>query len=177
MEYECAVWSGVPNRSGSSAETSQYECAVWSGVIGVIILGLQKLQDRFCRENQVKLPPVQARFNYLTLLLFFKIKTSSRLRIYNAYCLKLAVSRHAITCAVINSRYQQGGRPVHWKLFFQDRSFCGMTCPQTFSHWELLRRRIEFPFESCMHARARPAWRSHSHVLGTFAKNSFLLWT
>ena len=29
---------------------------------------------RFCRENHVKLPPVQARFIYLTLLLFYKIK-------------------------------------------------------------------------------------------------------
>ena len=46
-------------------------CAVWSGDN---ISMLQKLQDRFCRENQVKLPPVQARLNNLTLLLFFKIK-------------------------------------------------------------------------------------------------------
>ena len=62
---------------------------------------------------------------------------SSRLRIYNAYCLKLALLRHTIICAVINSRYQQWGRPVHWRLFF-DRSFCGMTCPQTFMHRESL---------------------------------------
>ena len=68
---------------------------------------LQKLQDRFCQENHVKLPPVQARFNYLTLLLFYKIKKSSRLCICNAYCLKLAVRRHTIICAVIIFRYQQ----------------------------------------------------------------------
>ena len=37
----------------------------------------------------------------------------------------------------------------------------------------MLHERIECPFESCMHARARPAGRSHSHVL--FAKKSFLL--
>ena len=49
----------------------EYGCAVWSGDN---ISMLQKLQDRFCRENQVKLSPVLARFNYLTLLLFFKIK-------------------------------------------------------------------------------------------------------
>ena len=49
----------------------EYGCAVWRGDN---ILILQKLQDRLCRENQVKLPPVQARFNYLTFLLFFKIK-------------------------------------------------------------------------------------------------------
>ena len=36
---------------------------------------LQKQQDRFCRENHVQLPPVQARLNYLTLLLFYKIKS------------------------------------------------------------------------------------------------------
>ena len=49
----------------------EYWCAVWSGDN---ISMLQKLQDFFCRENHVKLPPVQATFNYLTLLLFYKIK-------------------------------------------------------------------------------------------------------
>ena len=49
----------------------EYGCAVWSGDNISI---LQKLQDRFCRENHVRLPPVQARFIYLTLLLFYKIK-------------------------------------------------------------------------------------------------------
>ena len=39
----------------------EYGYAVWRGAN---ISMLQKLQDRFCRENQVKLPPVQARFNY-----------------------------------------------------------------------------------------------------------------
>ena len=48
----------------------EYGCAVGSGDNISI---LQKLQDRFCRENHVKLPPVKARFNYLTLLLFYKI--------------------------------------------------------------------------------------------------------
>ena len=43
--------------------------AVWSGDN---ISMLQKLQDRFC--HHVTLPPVQARLNYLTLLLFYKIK-------------------------------------------------------------------------------------------------------
>ena len=45
-----------------------------------------------------------------------------------------------IICAVIIFQYQQWGRPVHWRPFFQDPSFCGMTCPQTSRHWELLRR-------------------------------------
>ena len=49
----------------------EYGCAVWSGDN---ISVLQKLQDPFCRENEVKLPPVQARLKYLTLLLFYKIK-------------------------------------------------------------------------------------------------------
>ena len=46
-----------------------------------------------------------------------------------AYCLKLAVRRHTIICAVIIFWYQQWGRPLHWRPFFQDPSFCGMTCP------------------------------------------------
>ena len=46
-------------------------CVIWRGDN---ISVLQKLQDRFCRENQVKLPPVQARPNHLALLLVYKIK-------------------------------------------------------------------------------------------------------
>ena len=115
----------------------EHGCAVWTGDNISI---LQKLQDQFCWENHVKLSPVQARFNYLTLLLFYKIKkTSSRLCICNAYCLKLAVRRHTIICAVIIFRYKQRGCPVHWRPFFQDPSFCWMTCPRTSRHWELLR--------------------------------------
>ena len=49
----------------------EYGCAVWSGDNSSMV---QKLQDSFCLGNYVKLPPVQARFNYLTLLLFYKIK-------------------------------------------------------------------------------------------------------
>ena len=49
----------------------EYGWAVWSGDK---ISMLQKLQDRFCQESHVTLPPVQARLNYLTLLLFYKIK-------------------------------------------------------------------------------------------------------
>ena len=49
----------------------EYRCAVWSRDNISI---LQKLQDRFCRENHVKLRPVQARLNYLTLLLFYMIR-------------------------------------------------------------------------------------------------------
>ena len=50
----------------------EYGGAVWSGDN---ISVLQKLQDRFCRENSIKLPPVQARLDYLTLLLLYKIKS------------------------------------------------------------------------------------------------------
>ena len=117
----------------------EYGCAVWSGDNISI---LQKLQDRFCRENHVKLPPVQARFIYLTLLLFYKIKNKLS-PMYLERLLPQAcrwVHRHTIICAVIIFRYQQWGRPVHWRPFFQDPSFCGMTCPRTSRHWELLRR-------------------------------------
>ena len=40
------------------------------GLGGNNISVLYKPQDRFGRENQVKLSPVQARVNHLTLLLF-----------------------------------------------------------------------------------------------------------
>ena len=42
--------------------TVEYGCAVWSGDN---ISMLQKLQDCFCWENHVKLPPVQARLNWV----------------------------------------------------------------------------------------------------------------
>ena len=85
----------------------EYGCAVWSGDNISI---LQKLQDRFrlprksCQASTSasKIQPP------LTLsVLFYKIKTSSGLCICNAYCLKLAVRRHTIICAVIIFRYQQ----------------------------------------------------------------------
>ena len=116
----------------------EYGCEVWSGDN---ISMLQKLQDRFCRENHVKLPPVQARFNYLTLLLFYKIKKKKLSPMYLQRLLPQAcsASSHYIICPVIIFWYQPWGRPVHWRSFFQDPSFCGMTCPRTSRHWELFR--------------------------------------
>ena len=50
MEYACAIWSGGP------------------------IAKLVKLQRSFCKCHNISLPPVQTRFNYHTLMLFFKIR-------------------------------------------------------------------------------------------------------
>ena len=49
----------------------EYACAIWSGDNTV---KLQKLQERFCRRHQVHMSPLDTRFKYHTLVLFFKIK-------------------------------------------------------------------------------------------------------
>ncbi len=49
----------------------EYACAVWSGGNTT---KLRRLHERFCRHFQVNLPPLQQRFSYHTLLLFFKIR-------------------------------------------------------------------------------------------------------
>ena len=47
-------------------------CAVWCrGLIGKLV----KLQETFCRQAGVSLPPLQRRFGYHTLLLFYKIRS------------------------------------------------------------------------------------------------------
>lgn len=46
-----------------------YACAVWcGGPIGKLV----KLQETFCRQARVSLPPSKRRFDYHTLLLFYK---------------------------------------------------------------------------------------------------------
>ena len=51
----------------------EYACPVWSGGnTGKLI----KLQELFCRRHQIVLPPLQRRFEYHTLVLFFKIKSN-----------------------------------------------------------------------------------------------------
>ena len=49
MEYACAVWSGGPTRC------------------------LQRLQDSFAKRYGLTLPPLNKRFNYHTLVMFYKI--------------------------------------------------------------------------------------------------------
>ena len=50
MEYACAVWSGASTRS------------------------LQRLKDSFAKRLGLTLPPLKNRFNYHTLVLFYKIR-------------------------------------------------------------------------------------------------------
>ena len=78
----------------------EYECAVWSRDNISI---LQKLQDRFCRENHVKLPPVQARFNYLTLLLFYKIKKKKQALAYVSATLTASNLQYVVTLSFARS--------------------------------------------------------------------------
>ena len=50
----------------------EYACALWCGGN---YQKLVKLQDRFCRRHQIRLPPMKARFEYHTAVLFFKMKS------------------------------------------------------------------------------------------------------
>ena len=51
----------------------EYACPVWSGGN---TSKLVKLQELFCRRHQIVLPQLQQRFDYHTLVLFFKIKSN-----------------------------------------------------------------------------------------------------
>ena len=49
----------------------EYACVLWSGGN---TLKLEKLQGKFCRQHQLVLPLLSSRFDYHTLIIFFKIK-------------------------------------------------------------------------------------------------------
>ena len=51
----------------------EYACPVWSGGN---TSKLVKLQELFCCRHQIVLPQLQQRFDYHTLVLFFKIKSN-----------------------------------------------------------------------------------------------------
>ena len=51
----------------------EYTCPMWSGGN---TSKLVKLQELFCRRHQIVLPQLQQRFDYHTLVLFFKIKSN-----------------------------------------------------------------------------------------------------
>ena len=51
----------------------EYACPVWSGGNNSKLV---KLQELFCRRHQIVLPQLQQRFDYHTLVLFFKIKSN-----------------------------------------------------------------------------------------------------
>ena len=52
MEYASQVWSGGPTQS------------------------LQRLQDSFCKRHWIRLPPLEARFDYHSLVLLYKMRSN-----------------------------------------------------------------------------------------------------
>ena len=58
---------------GSIWPILEYACPVWCGGP---IAKLVKLQESFCRCHNVTLPPVKKRYDYHTLILFYKIKSN-----------------------------------------------------------------------------------------------------
>ena len=57
--------------TGTVRPIMEYACDIWSGGP---IAKLKKLQRSFCRSHGVSLPPLQTRFDYFTLMLFYKIR-------------------------------------------------------------------------------------------------------
>ena len=51
----------------------EYACTLWCGGN---YQKLVRLQDKFCRRHQIRLPPLKARFEYHTAVLFFKMKST-----------------------------------------------------------------------------------------------------
>ena len=57
---------------GAVQPKMEYACAAWcGGAIGKLV----KLQETFCRQARVSLPPLQCRFDYHTLLQFDKARS------------------------------------------------------------------------------------------------------
>ena len=52
-------------------------CAFWSGGNTT---GLKEIQDRFCKTHGIRLLDLQKRFDFLTLILFFKIRSKKCLQ-------------------------------------------------------------------------------------------------
>ena len=52
MEYACAVWSGGPTGC------------------------LQRLEDSFAKRHSLSLPPLEKRFEYHTLVLFYRVRAN-----------------------------------------------------------------------------------------------------
>ena len=56
---------------GAVLPIMEYACPVWSGGPVAKLIHLHEL---FCRRNQTSLPPLQKRFDFHTLVLFYKIR-------------------------------------------------------------------------------------------------------
>ena len=57
---------------GAVQPKMEYACAVWcGGPIGKLL----KLKETFCQQARVSMPPLQRRFDYHALLLFYKIRS------------------------------------------------------------------------------------------------------
>ena len=51
----------------------EYASQVWSGGL---TQSLQRLQDSFCKRHGIRLPPLQTRFDYHSLVLLYKMRSS-----------------------------------------------------------------------------------------------------
>ena len=56
---------------GAVLPIMEYACPVWSGGP---VAKLIHLHESFCRRNQTSLPPLQKRFDFHTLVLFYKMR-------------------------------------------------------------------------------------------------------
>ena len=88
MEYACAIWSGGPTAK------------------------LKKLQRSFCRSHGVSLPPLQTRFDYFTLMLFYKSECVYHHKVYKTCC---RTHRHTQAINFVNCliQYQKLKRVQH----------------------------------------------------------------
>ena len=110
----------------------EYACAVWSG--GSVHTGwrsLQRLQDSFTKRLGLTLPPLKNRFNYHTLVLFFKIRQN----LAPKYLCTLVPDLSSTTSGY---SFRKFSYPVPftksqqpWKVFYPELSSYGMTFPLT----------------------------------------------
>ena len=114
----------------------EYGCAVWSGGNTT---GLKEIQDRFCKTHGIRLPDLQKCFDFLTLILFFKIRNKKcpqylhnwlppMFKATTSYNLRV---RTDIQCLLCPSQ-------VHCPVFYRELWCFGMIYPLRFKQPGLL---------------------------------------
>ena len=74
----------------------EYGCAIWSGGPTSKLLNLQRT---FCQRHYISLPPLQKRFDYFTLMLFFKIRMREAPHFENL-CTTSCQTPHPALCTI-----------------------------------------------------------------------------
>ena len=127
MEYASQVWSGGPTQS------------------------LQRLQDSFCKRHGIRLPPLQTRFDYHSLVLLYKMRSS----LVPSYLCTLLPWRVSATTGY---SFRKSGHPVPAT---RKSSTLASFVPRSIVLWNALPKEIQ---ESNTLTKFKTRLRTHLHI-------------